>query len=77
MNIIKETESKTFNLFLFIWSFLFDSWDVKINQEYNEEKIKLKELGFTTYQIKTYRKVIEYKYTHKFFNKEKIVKVYL
>lgn len=63
-----------------LWEFLFDPWEVTIISEGNDSFVnydytywKNGNLVYHTYR----RNFVKYKYVHKFFKKEKIIKKYI
>lgn len=64
-------------IFLTIWQFLFDPWEVTVIEEGSEKWTRV--MGPYSFSPKYGygRNYVKYKYTHKFFKKEKIIKKYL
>lgn len=65
-------------LFLNLWAFFFSPWEITIQEEGREIWYEHDPLlgGFTHDRRKFQRDFVKYKYKHKFFNKEKLVKKY-
>lgn len=63
-----------------LWEFLFDPWEVTIIDEgythFTDYDRQVWEAGKLVY-LEYVRPYVKYKYVHKFFKKEKIVKKYI
>lgn len=66
------------NFILFIWQLLFDRWEVEILEEGEEVWMRRRFVDSREVHKNEFaRQFVKYKYKHRFFKKEKIVKEYL